>query len=292
LPSIDGQRLFVFGEDPRVELLRYDQKAQRFDPYLSGLSAGPIDYSIDRNWIAYISYPDMTLWRSRVDGSDKMQLTFPPARAYLPRWSPDGSKIVFMDARFDAPWQIYLVSSSGGSPRALMPPDTGDADPTWTADGKSIVFGKNQENQAHGIYQLDLQTRTVSSISDSNGLTSPRVSPNGRYIAAFGSHESKLMLFDTATRQWSTLAEGGQLGYNEWSHDGKFIYFRESREGAAELVRVRIKDHTVQLVLSLRNLPQLDEPFAGWIGLTPDDAPLVMRNRSVQEFYALDLQFH
>jgi uncharacterized protein with WD repeat len=118
------------------------------------------------------------------------------------------------------------------------------------------------------------------------------VSPNGRYIAAFGSHMSKLMLFDTATRQWSTLAEAEHLSYNEWSHDGKFIYFRESREGAAELVRVRIKDHTVQLVLSLRNLPQLDEPFAGWIGLTPDDAPLVMRNRSVQEFYALDLQFH
>ncbi len=91
--SSDGKRLFVLGEEPRVELQRYDLQARRFDSYLPGLSAGPVDFSRDRKWIAYVSYPDMTLWRSRVDGSDKMQLTFPPVRAYEPRWSPDGSHL-------------------------------------------------------------------------------------------------------------------------------------------------------------------------------------------------------
>ena len=79
-----------------------------------------------------------------------MQLTFPPARPYLPRWSPDGSQIVFMDVRFDAPWQIYLVPSSGGRPKALMHPDTGETDPTWTADGKSIIFGKIKKTKHMG----------------------------------------------------------------------------------------------------------------------------------------------
>jgi hypothetical protein len=45
-----------------------------------GLSAGPVDFSPDRKWMAYISYPDGTLWRSRLDGSDKVQLTLPPLR--------------------------------------------------------------------------------------------------------------------------------------------------------------------------------------------------------------------
>jgi Tol biopolymer transport system component/DNA-binding winged helix-turn-helix (wHTH) protein len=153
--SSDGKRLFVLGEDPRVELMRYDLQARRFDSYLPGLSAGPVDFSFDGKWVAYVAYPDMTLWRSRVDGSDKMQLTFPPMRAYEPRWSPDGSQIVFMDVRFDSPWKIYLLSSSGGSPEALLRahPDTGssnsnydwEADPTWTPDGKSIIFGKVDE---------------------------------------------------------------------------------------------------------------------------------------------------
>ena len=67
---------------------------------------------------------------------------------------------------------------------------------------------------------------------------------------------------------------------------------RETRGGAGELVRVRIKDRVLERVLSLRDFPQLTDIFSAWIGLTPDDAPLLMRDRSVQEIYALDLRFH
>jgi len=301
--SSDGKRLFVLGEEPRVELQRYDLQARRFDSYLPGLSAGPVDFSRDRKWIAYVSYPDMTLWRSRVDGSDKMQLTFPPVRAYEPRWSPDGSQIVFMDVRFDSSWKIYLLSSSGGSPEVLTQTNTSEADATWTPDGKSIVFGKTDDisiisNASVAIYRLDLKTRRVSSIPDSDGIFSPRVSPDGRYISAltfgqtnFTLGQTKLMLFDTNTNRWSSLVEGQQVGYNEWSHDGKYVYMREYRAGAGELVRVRIKDRVLEHLLSLKDFPQLADAFASWIGLTPDDAPLLMRDRSVQEIYALDLRF-
>jgi hypothetical protein len=67
---------------------------------------------------------------------------------------------------------------------------------------------------------------------------------------------------------------------------------REYRAGAGELVRVRIKDRVLEHLLSLKDFPQLADAFASWIGLTPDDAPLLMRDRSVQEIYALDLRFH
>jgi Tol biopolymer transport system component/DNA-binding winged helix-turn-helix (wHTH) protein len=299
--SSDGKRLFVLGEDPRVELLRYDLQSRRFDPFLPGLSAGPVDFSFDGKWVAYVSYPDMTLWRSRVDGSDKMQLTFPPMRAYEPRCSPDGSQIVFMDVRFDSAWKIYLLSSSGGSPEALLQANTNsgssnsnydwEADPTWTPDGKSIVFGKTNNTGNGAIYRLDLKTRNASSIPGTDGLFSPRVSPDGRYISALTIGQTKLMLFDTNTNRWSSLAEGEQVGYNEWSHDGKYVYMRENRGGAGELVRVRIKDRVLEHLLSLKGFPQLSDGFASWIGLTPDDAPLLMRDRSVQEIYALDLRF-
>jgi Tol biopolymer transport system component/DNA-binding winged helix-turn-helix (wHTH) protein len=292
VPSSDGKRLFVLGEEPRVELMRYDLQARRFDSYLPGLSAGPVDFSFDRKWMAYVSYPDMTLWRSRVDGSDKMQLTFPPVRAYEPRWSPDGSQIVFMDVRFDSPWKICLLSSSGGSPEILIQANTSyEADPTWTPDGKSIVFGKSDKISNSAIYRLDLKTRKVSSIPGSDGLFSPRVSPDGRYISTLTIGQTKLMLLDTTTNRWSSLLEGEQVGYNEWSHDGEYVYLRETRDGAGELVRVRIRDHVLEHLLNLKDFPQLSDGFASWIGLTPDDAPLLMRDRSVQEIYALDLNF-
>ena len=293
VPGSDGKRIFVLGEDPRVELLRYDLKAQRFDPYLGGVSAGPVDFSADGKWMAYISYPEMTLWRSRVDGSEKTQLTFPPVRAYGPRWSPDGSQIVFMDVAFDSLQRIRLTSATGGTAELLLlAHGSGESDPTWMPDGKSIVFSKFEADGSSAIYNLDLKTRGLSTIPGSEGLFSPRVWRDGRYISALTLNDTKLMLFDANTKRWSSLAEGEDVGFNEWSHDGKYIYFRETRNGAGELVRVRIQDRVVEHVLSLKDFPQLSDIFAAWIGLAPDDAPLLMRNRSVQEIYALELQFH
>jgi len=293
VPGSDGKRIFVLGEDPRVELLRYDLKAQRFDPYLGGVSAGPVDFSADGKWMAYISYPEMTLWRSRVDGSEKTQLTFPPVRAYGPPCSLDGSQIVFMDVAFDSLQRIRLTSATGGTAELLLlAHGSGESDPTWMPDGKSIVFSKFEADGSSAIYNLDLKTRGLSTIPGSEGLFSPRVWRDGRYISALTLNDTKLMLFDANTKRWSSLAEGEDVGFNEWSHDGKYIYFRETRNGAGELVRVRIQDRVVEHVLSLKDFPQLSDIFAAWIGLAPDDAPLLMRNRSVQEIYALELQFH
>lgn len=295
-PSSDGKRLFVTGEEPRVELFRYDVQARRFDSYLPGLSAGPVDFSSDRKWMAYVSYPDMNLWRSRADGSDKMQLTFPPVRAYEPRWSPDGSMIAFMDVQFSQPWKIRLLSASGGSPELLVHGGRdraeAEADPTWTPDGKSIIFEESDGTGHIAIYRSNLETGNVFSIPYSDGLSSPRMSPDGRYICAIAGDYAKLVLFDSQNNQWSNLAEGEQFGFNEWSHDGKYIYLRENWGGAGELVRVRIKDRMVEHILSLKDFPQREDGFALWIGLTPDDAPLLMRDRGVEEIYALDLTFH
>jgi Tol biopolymer transport system component len=206
-----------------------------------------------------------------------------------------------MDVRFDSSWKIYILSASGGSPEVLTQSNTDEEDATWTPDGKSIVFGKtdsdpdvaavgkNISNAA--IYRLDLKTRRVSSIPGTDGLFSPRVSPDGRYISALNIGQTKLMLLDASTNRWSSLVEGEQVGYNEWSHNGEYVYMRENRGGAGELVRVRIKDRVLEHLLSLKGFPQLSDGFASWIGLTPDDAPLLMRDRSVQEIYALELRF-
>jgi hypothetical protein len=42
----------------------------------------------DGEWVTYVLLPEGTLWRSRVNGSERTQLTIAPFRVTLPRWSP------------------------------------------------------------------------------------------------------------------------------------------------------------------------------------------------------------
>ena len=111
-PSSDGKKLCVVGALQRGELLRYDGTSRRFVPYFSGLSAEGLDFSADGIWITYTLFPEGTLWRSKMDGSERQQLTFAPMRAFLPRWSPNGKEIAFMGAAPGKPWRIFRISAA------------------------------------------------------------------------------------------------------------------------------------------------------------------------------------
>ena len=75
-PSVDGKKIFVVGEQPRVELVHYDSKSAQFVPHLGGASIGSADFSLDGQWVTYITDPEGALWRSRSDGNQKLSLAF------------------------------------------------------------------------------------------------------------------------------------------------------------------------------------------------------------------------
>lgn len=87
-PSRDGKKLFAVGYDQRGELMRYDMKSRQFISFLGGISAEFVSFSPDGQWVAYVLYPEETLWRSKVDGTERLQLTNAPTeccrRAGLP----------------------------------------------------------------------------------------------------------------------------------------------------------------------------------------------------------------
>ena len=89
-----------------------------------------------------MTVPEGTLWRSRIDGSERLQLTNAPMFAILPRWSPDGKQIVFSAGQIGKPWKIFLVSAQGGAAQELLSENLSEMDPTWSPDGKRIAFGR------------------------------------------------------------------------------------------------------------------------------------------------------
>ena len=288
VPSRDGKKLFVQGWQPRGELLRYDPKSKQLAPYLSGISAMGLDFSRDGEWVAYNDASDGTMWRSKSDGTQKLQLVFPPMQAYLPRWSPDGTQITFFGHPPGEPWQIYMIPAQGGSPELIYRSATNSADPTWSPDGKSLAFGENSlNNQGSAVYVLDLKTRTPAKLAGSDGLYSPRWSPDGRYLAAIPLDSLKLMLFDFTTQKWTELANLF-VAYPTWSRDGRYIYFDGILDNQESYFRVQVSDGKLERIFSLKSFQAAGGAFGNWSGLAPDDSPLVVRDASIQEIYALD----
>jgi Tol biopolymer transport system component/predicted Ser/Thr protein kinase len=282
LPAKDRKKLYVIGDQRRGELVRYDLKTQQFVSYFSGISAELLNFSKDGKWVAYVSFPDECLWRSRVDGSQRLQLTFPPMRSHLPRWSPDGKQIAFPALVPGKGWKIHLVSSEGGIAQPVMSEEQREIDVNWSPDGKSLVFGVN----GHTIDQLDLKSRQISPLPGSEGLFSPVWSPDGRYIAAMPADSQRLMLFDFTTRKWTQLAQT-PVGYISWSNDGKAIYFDRPGGTNPAMCRVRINDGKLEQLFSLKNV-RLVGSVGPWSGLSPDGSILMTRDAGTQEIYALD----
>ena len=291
IPSVDGKKLFVVGSQPRGELARFDRETRQFVPYLSGISAEDVSFSRDGAWVAYVTYPEGTLWRSKVDGSERLQLTFPPARVLLPRWSPDGKQIAFASAAPGQPWTIELMAADGGNPSSVVPAERNVGDVGWSADGKTLVFGSVTWEDARtiAIHVYDLRTQQVSTLPGSEGLFSPRWSPDGRYIAAATADSQRLMLFDFETRKWVELAKL-PVGYPGWSRDGALMYFDNLSTSDPAVLRVRISDRKIEQAASLKSVRRAGGAFAAWSGLASDDSPLVLRDTGTQEIYALDWQ--
>jgi len=292
--SPDGRKLFAHGVQGRGELVRFDQKSQAFVPFLSGISAGELDFTRDGQWVTYVSYPDSTLWRSRIDGGERLQLTAPPGYASLPRWSPDGTKIAYVDFQPGKPLRIFLISSQGGAPQELAPETHSQVDPVWSPDGKRIAYGRTavfgEEQLAIQIVNVD--TRQIAVLPGSQNLFSPRWSPDGRYLAAATADSKKLMIYDFKTGKWAEwLTESGALGFINWSPDSKYIYYDNSFTEHATFRRIKLGSNHSELVNDLKNLRRYTGAGipGAWSGIAPDNSPLFVRDLSTDEIYALGL---
>jgi serine/threonine protein kinase/Tol biopolymer transport system component len=289
MPSRDGKKLFAVQGAPLGELVRYDAKSQQFLPYLSGISAIHLSFSKDGQWVAYLSYPDNTLWRSKVDGTERLQLTSPPMELVQPKWSPNGKQIAFAASVPGKPKHIYIVSADGGAPKEVTKSDRAEIIPNWSRDGDSLFFSNGSTEMVKAIYQLNLKTNQLTTLPGSEGKWFSRLSPDDNYIAAL-SNKNHLMLFDMKAQKWSELTQN-TADDPTWSHDGKYVYFSSSAVGEPAFYRVQIRDHKLERVASLKDVKRpTSGSFGDWTGLAPDDSPLALRDISTYEIYALDWQ--
>jgi eukaryotic-like serine/threonine-protein kinase len=288
----DGKKLLVGGYQSRGELVRYDPSSKQFVPFLGGIDAYGVAFSRDGKHVAYVDELEGTLRTSRADGSEKVQLTYPPNRVGFPRWSPDGSQIVYLSAQLGKPWKMFLIPAQGGSPEELLPKDQVEGDPTWSADGSRVAFssGLPQPGQKSDVRVLDLKTRQVTTIPKSDDKYSPRWSPDGRYLAALTLENisRKLFLYDFQTKTWTEWIDDPEgIGYPAWSSDSRYVDFWTPKK----IKRVKVGNTRSEDVFSHSLKIHMIPEFGPWNDSAADGSRMFLRDASTDDVYALDLDF-
>jgi serine/threonine protein kinase/Tol biopolymer transport system component len=291
LPSRNGKKLFAQGWQPRAEMERYDAKSGAFLPFLPTSDAAQAEVSRDGTSVVYVRYTDGTLWRSKLDGTDRTQLTYPPFEATVPHWSPDGKRIAFSGAKPGEPYRIYIVSADGGTPEQISSGKS-DLDPSWSRDGNTIMYGVLPifgDSGSAKIELVDIKTRTATQVAGSDGICCPRWSPDGRWVLALSADNLKLLLLDMSTQKWRQLSDKmGVIGYMTWSPDSKYAGFDTSFTTDSAFYRISPADGQIVRVVSLNNIRRFFPAWGEWSGMTPDGSPLIVRDISTQEIYVMD----
>ena len=291
--SPGNHRIHFIGVDPQIELLEAIPRSSAFTSMGQNLSAAAFaEYSPDGKWVAWLNASDGSLWRSRADGSERIELTTSPLRIFNMKWSPDDRRLALMAEEPGRPWKLYTIDSEGGKPSPLISGDRNEADPDWSPDGQSIVFGRLPDRMDNGqpkaIYLLNLQTRKATEIPGSTGLFSPRLSPDGRYIAAIRLDQKALLLFDRTDQRWTTAAIHG-VGDPTWSHDSRYVYFQDFLEAGKPIYRIAIPAGKAEQVATIANLRPIAATDYRLIGLAPGDLLIVSARTSTVNLYRVDL---
>lgn len=157
---------------------------------------------------------DLDIYTMNVDGSDIRRLTNIAGYDGGPWWSPDGRQIVYrayhptdptelkdyrdlLAQRIVRPsrMELWVMNADGSGQREITRLGGANFGPSWTPDGKQIIFSSNYKNPRSGnfdLYLVGLDGSGLTEITNDEGFDGfPMFSPDGEKIVWGSSRDAK-----------------------------------------------------------------------------------------------------
>jgi len=169
--SPDGKRMILtLSKDGNPDLFLLDRKGKIIKQLTrrSGINVSPT-WSPDGKQVAFVSdrsgRPQIYLMTL---GNGKMQrLTFKGRENAEPDWSPKGDLITY-SSLVDGSYQIFTIATvPGSSPRQITNGPGQHESPTWSPDGKQILFSlrKGQNQKIYAVLKNGTHMRKLFNIN-------------------------------------------------------------------------------------------------------------------------------
>ena len=203
----DPSQGYVWGIDPfDIYTARPDgSDLRRLTNYGTYTAEGVL--SPDGRTIVFTSLKDgdLDIYTMSVDGTNVRRLTSTPGYDGGPWWSPDGTKIVWrahhptdsaelaayrrlLDQRMIRPnrMELFVMNADGSDQRQITRLGGANFGPTWTPDGRRILFSSNHRNprsRNFDLYLVDLDGANLEQVTTHEEFDGfPMFSRDGRHL--------------------------------------------------------------------------------------------------------------
>lgn len=101
------------------------------------------------------------IFTMNADGADQRQLTVDPGDKYQPRWSPDGTRLLYVtdggtdELSNELGLDIKVVNADGTGIDWVVHHPGDDTDPAWSPDGSQILFTSTRANDLRQVFIMD-----------------------------------------------------------------------------------------------------------------------------------------